>query len=98
MTRSTLKRTLRRVYALLILVLGVSLFAKVADHVPGRAPKSGVVGDGRGAVKPSSPGRQGGFILSSRFADFTVMRFANDYSNPSCTSGLSLASFRGIIS
>jgi hypothetical protein len=34
MTRSTLKRTLRRVYALLILVLGISFFAKIADHIP----------------------------------------------------------------
>jgi hypothetical protein len=36
-TRSTLKRTLRRVYALLFVVLGISLLAKVADHVPGLA-------------------------------------------------------------
>jgi len=34
MTRSTLKRALRRVYALLVLVLGISLLAKVADHIP----------------------------------------------------------------
>jgi hypothetical protein len=34
MTRSTLKRTLRRVYALLVLVLGISFLAKIADHVP----------------------------------------------------------------
>src|SRR5262244_2753152 len=34
MTRSTLKRALRRVYALLALVLGISLLAKVADHMP----------------------------------------------------------------
>ena len=34
MTRSTLKRTLRRIYALLIIVLGISVFAKIADHVP----------------------------------------------------------------
>ncbi|HSR80828.1 MAG TPA: hypothetical protein VLL28_08635 [Hyphomicrobiaceae bacterium] len=34
MTRSTLKRALRRVYALLVLVLGISLLAKVADHMP----------------------------------------------------------------
>ena len=34
MTRSTLKRALRRVYALLILVLGISFLAKIADHVP----------------------------------------------------------------
>jgi hypothetical protein len=37
MTRSTLKRTLRRVYFLIGLVLAVSLFAKVADHIPGLA-------------------------------------------------------------
>jgi hypothetical protein len=37
MTRSTLRRTLRRVYLLLILVLGVSLIARIADHVPGLA-------------------------------------------------------------
>src|SRR5215470_11868906 len=34
MTRSTLKRALRRVYALLVLVLGISFLAKVADHMP----------------------------------------------------------------
>jgi hypothetical protein len=34
MTRSTLKRALRRVYALLVLVLGISLLAKLADHMP----------------------------------------------------------------
>ena len=34
MTRSTLKRTLRRVYVLLILVLGISFIAKIADHIP----------------------------------------------------------------
>src|SRR5215475_6608402 len=34
MTRSTWKRALRRVYALLVLVLGISLLAKVADHMP----------------------------------------------------------------
>jgi hypothetical protein len=34
MTRSTLKRTLRRVYVLLIFVLGISFLAKIADHVP----------------------------------------------------------------
>ena len=34
MTRSTLKRALRRVYAMLVLVLGISLLAKVADHIP----------------------------------------------------------------
>jgi hypothetical protein len=40
MTRSTLKHTLRRVYALIALVLALSLFAKVADHVPGLAGTS----------------------------------------------------------
>jgi len=34
MTRSTLKRSLRRVYVLLILVLGISFIAKIADHIP----------------------------------------------------------------
>jgi hypothetical protein len=34
MTRSTLKRALRRIYALLVLILGISLLAKVADHIP----------------------------------------------------------------
>jgi hypothetical protein len=34
MTRSTLRRALRRIYALLIVVLGISFLAKVADHVP----------------------------------------------------------------
>jgi hypothetical protein len=34
MTRSTLKRTLRRVYALIAVVLAISLFAKVADNIP----------------------------------------------------------------
>jgi hypothetical protein len=34
MTRSILKRALWRVYALLVLVLGISLLAKVADHMP----------------------------------------------------------------
>ncbi|HEX6000780.1 MAG TPA: hypothetical protein VFZ16_15510, partial [Hyphomicrobiaceae bacterium] len=34
MTRSTLKQTLRRVYVLLIAVLGISLLAKVADGIP----------------------------------------------------------------
>jgi hypothetical protein len=34
MTRTKLKRTLWRIYALLIVVLGVSFFAKIADHVP----------------------------------------------------------------
>ena len=34
MTRSTLKRALRRIYALLVLVLGISFLAKIADHVP----------------------------------------------------------------
>ena len=37
MTRSTLKRTLRRVYILIALVLLISLVAKVADHIPGLA-------------------------------------------------------------
>ena len=34
MTRSTLNRALRRIYALLVLVLGIAFVAKVADHVP----------------------------------------------------------------
>ena len=34
MTRSTLKRTLRRIYALLVLVLGDLVVAKIADHMP----------------------------------------------------------------
>ena len=34
MTRSTLWRTLRRVYLLLMAVLGVAFFAKISDHVP----------------------------------------------------------------
>ena len=34
MTRSTLKRTLRRVYATIIIVLAVSLVAKFVDHIP----------------------------------------------------------------
>ena len=33
MTRSTLKATMRRVYALLGLVLAISLFAKFVDHI-----------------------------------------------------------------
>jgi hypothetical protein len=33
-TRSTLRRTLRRVYVLLIVVLGISFLAKIADHIP----------------------------------------------------------------
>ena len=37
MTRSTLKRTLRSIYAVLIIVLGISFLAKIADHVPGLA-------------------------------------------------------------
>src|SRR5215510_4969357 len=37
MTRSNLKRTLRRVYALLAVVLAISFLAKIADHVPGLA-------------------------------------------------------------
>ena len=34
MRRSTLRRTLRRVYAILALVLAVSFFAKTAEHTP----------------------------------------------------------------
>jgi hypothetical protein len=34
MRRSTLKRTLRRVYLILTLVLALSFFAKIADHMP----------------------------------------------------------------
>jgi hypothetical protein len=34
MTRSTLRRALRRVYVLLILVLGISFVAEIADHIP----------------------------------------------------------------
>ena len=34
MTRSTLRRTLRRLYFLLALVLGLSFFSKVAEHMP----------------------------------------------------------------
>jgi hypothetical protein len=34
MTRSTLQRTLRSVYATIILVLAVSLVAKFVDHIP----------------------------------------------------------------
>lgn len=34
MTRSTLQRTLRRVYATIILVLAISLIAKFVDHIP----------------------------------------------------------------
>ena len=34
MTRSTLKRTLRHIYAVLIIVLGISFLAKIADHIP----------------------------------------------------------------
>ena len=34
MTRSTLTRTLRRVYATIFIVLAVSLFAKFVDHIP----------------------------------------------------------------
>jgi hypothetical protein len=37
MTRSNLKRTLRRMYVLLAVVLCVSFLAKIADHVPGLA-------------------------------------------------------------
>lgn len=35
MTRATLKRTLRRMYAILAVVLAISLFAKFVDHIPG---------------------------------------------------------------
>jgi hypothetical protein len=34
MTRSTLRRTLRRIYLLLIVVLGIAFIAKIADHIP----------------------------------------------------------------
>lgn len=34
MTRSTLKRTLRRMYAILAIVLAISLLAKFVDHIP----------------------------------------------------------------
>jgi hypothetical protein len=34
MTRSTLRHTLRRIYILLVLLLGFSFFAKIADHMP----------------------------------------------------------------
>jgi len=34
MTRTNLKGTLRRVYVLLVVVLGISFLAKIADHVP----------------------------------------------------------------
>jgi hypothetical protein len=37
MTRTTLRRTLRRIYLLLFAVLGISFFAKIVDHVPGLA-------------------------------------------------------------
>jgi hypothetical protein len=37
MTRSTLKRALWRIYVLLVVVLGISFLAKIADHVPGLA-------------------------------------------------------------
>jgi hypothetical protein len=37
MTRSNLKSTLRRIYVLLVVVLGISFLAKIADHVPGLA-------------------------------------------------------------
>jgi len=33
-TRSTLKRTLRRIYFLLIVVLGISFLSRIADHIP----------------------------------------------------------------
>lgn len=35
MTRTNLKRTLRRMYVILALVLALSLFAKFVDHIPG---------------------------------------------------------------
>ena len=35
MTRTSLRRTLRRMYVILALVLGLSLFAKFVDHIPG---------------------------------------------------------------
>jgi len=34
MTRSTLRRTLRRVYATIVVVLAISLVAKFVDHIP----------------------------------------------------------------
>ncbi|MCB1547148.1 MAG: hypothetical protein KDJ41_04825 [Hyphomicrobiaceae bacterium] len=37
MTRSTLSRTLRRVYVVVALTLLLTLFAKIADHLPGLA-------------------------------------------------------------
>ena len=37
MTRTTLKRTLRRTYAVLAVVLAISLCAKFVDHIPGLA-------------------------------------------------------------
>lgn len=37
MTRSTLRRTQRRLYVFLIIVLSISLIAKFADHIPGLA-------------------------------------------------------------
>lgn len=37
MTRSTLRRTLRRIYVVLAAVLLVSFIAKIADHIPGLA-------------------------------------------------------------
>ena len=37
MTRSNLKSKLRRIYLLLVVVLGISFLAKIADHVPGLA-------------------------------------------------------------
>ena len=37
MTRSNLKSTLWRIYVLLVLVLGISFLAKIADQVPGLA-------------------------------------------------------------
>lgn len=37
MTRSTLRRTLRRIYVILAVVLVASFIAKIADHIPGLA-------------------------------------------------------------
>ena len=34
MTRSTLRRTLRRIYLVLVLLLGISFISKIADHMP----------------------------------------------------------------
>jgi hypothetical protein len=37
MTRTSLRKALRRIYVLLAVVLGISFLAKIADHVPGLA-------------------------------------------------------------